>query len=102
MLIDLSFSICVPLHFQEHKWKENIPEKKNPISRGLILGPLTAMKPLAFSDGFGPSSADKSKPAPVLRAPGQQQCPPVLPGASHLHTFAFWASPGHFQGSPRG
>lgn len=101
MLIDLSFSICVALHFQELKWKEDSPEK-TPLSRDLTLGPLTAMKPLASSDGFGPSSADKSKPAPVHGAPGPQQCPPLLPAASHLQAFSFWASPGHCQGSAGG
>lgn len=52
----------VPLHFQEHKWKENITEKNRPISRGLTFGLLTAMNPLASSNGFGPSSTDKSNP----------------------------------------
>jgi len=84
MLIDLSFSICVPLHFKEHKWKENIPEKNTLINRSLTLSPSTVMKPLASSNGFGPSPADKSKPAAGLGAPGPQQCPPVLSPAQIL------------------
>lgn len=82
--------------------KKTSLKKPHPISRGLTLSPLTAMKPLASSDGFGPSSADKSIPAPVRGPPGPQQCPPRLPAASHLHTFAFRASPGHCQGSAGG
>lgn len=84
----MSFSICVPLHFQEHKWKENIPEKTyNTISRGLTLSPLTEMLPPAMGLVL-PLLTKTNQPCHVeslaCGAPGLQQCP-ALPSLSPAH-----------------
>lgn len=78
----------MPLQFQEHKWKENIPEKThNTISRGLTLSPLTEMLPPAMGL-VHPLLTKTNQPCHVeslaCGAPGLQQCP-VLPTVSPLH-----------------